>query len=53
MINILEVNAAEPDEFIRTVKALEPTFGGVNLEDSPSASDRNTSSPNRSTPGCC
>ncbi|MBS1238979.1 MAG: malic protein NAD-binding protein, partial [Deltaproteobacteria bacterium] len=29
----IEVNAAEPDEFIRTVKALEPTFGGVNLED--------------------
>jgi malate dehydrogenase (oxaloacetate-decarboxylating)(NADP+) len=29
----LEVNAASVDEFITVVKALEPTFGGVNLED--------------------
>jgi malate dehydrogenase (oxaloacetate-decarboxylating)(NADP+) len=29
----LEVNTTDPDEFIRTVKALEPTFGGINLED--------------------
>jgi malate dehydrogenase (oxaloacetate-decarboxylating)(NADP+) len=29
----LEVNTTDPDEFIRTVKLLEPTFGGINLED--------------------
>jgi len=29
----LEINATDPDEFIRTVKLLEPTFGGINLED--------------------
>jgi malate dehydrogenase (oxaloacetate-decarboxylating)(NADP+) len=29
----LEVNARDPEEFIRIVKALEPTFGGINLED--------------------
>lgn len=29
----LEVNAKTPDEFINIVKALEPTFGGINLED--------------------
>jgi len=29
----LEVKAASIDEFITVVKALEPTFGGVNLED--------------------
>ncbi len=29
----LELDTADPDEFIRTVKLLEPTFGGVNLED--------------------
>lgn len=29
----LEVNVREPEEFIRVVKALEPTFGGINLED--------------------
>ena len=29
----IEVNAKNPDEFIRTVRALEPTFGGINLED--------------------
>ncbi|MDR3630418.1 MAG: NADP-dependent malic enzyme [Desulfocapsaceae bacterium] len=29
----LEINATDPDEFIRTVKHLEPTFGGINLED--------------------
>jgi len=29
----IELDIADPDEFIRTVKALEPTFGGVNLED--------------------
>ncbi len=29
----LEVDAKEPDEFVRVVKALEPTFGGINLED--------------------
>ena len=33
ILSILEVNAAEPDEFIRKVKALKPTFGGANLED--------------------
>jgi malate dehydrogenase (oxaloacetate-decarboxylating)(NADP+) len=29
----LEINTTDPDEFIRTVKLLEPTFGGINLED--------------------
>ncbi len=29
----LEVNTEDVDEFVRTVKLLEPTFGGVNLED--------------------
>ncbi|MBT6615398.1 MAG: NADP-dependent malic enzyme, partial [Deltaproteobacteria bacterium] len=29
----LEINTEDPDEFIRTVKLLEPTFGGINLED--------------------
>jgi malate dehydrogenase (oxaloacetate-decarboxylating)(NADP+) len=29
----LEVDALDPDEFIRTVRRLEPTFGGINLED--------------------
>src|SRR5712691_7951336 len=29
----LEVNSHDPDELIRTVRLLEPTFGGINLED--------------------
>lgn len=29
----LELNTTNIDEFVNTVKALEPTFGGVNLED--------------------
>ena len=29
----LELNTKDVDEFIKTVKILEPTFGGVNLED--------------------
>ncbi len=29
----LEVNAPDPAEFVRIVAALEPTFGGINLED--------------------
>lgn len=29
----LELNTKDPDEFISAVKALEPTFGGINLED--------------------
>ncbi len=29
----IEVATTDPDEFIRTVKRLEPTFGGINLED--------------------
>jgi len=29
----LELNTKDIEEFIRTVKILEPTFGGVNLED--------------------
>src|ERR1700752_3267176 len=34
-IDVFDIEIAEedPDEFIRIVKALEPTFGGVNLED--------------------
>ena len=29
----LEIRASDVDEFVRVVQALEPTFGGVNLED--------------------
>nr|WP_294793202.1 NADP-dependent malic enzyme [uncultured Mucilaginibacter sp.] len=29
----LEINATTVDEFVTIVKALEPTFGGINLED--------------------
>lgn len=29
----IEVNTENPDEFIHCVKLLEPTFGGINLED--------------------
>ena len=29
----IEVNTDDPDEFVRIVAALEPTFGGINLED--------------------
>jgi malate dehydrogenase (oxaloacetate-decarboxylating)(NADP+) len=29
----LEINEKDPDKFIQIVKALEPTFGGINLED--------------------
>ena len=29
----LELDASDPDEIIRIVRALEPTFGGINLED--------------------
>jgi malate dehydrogenase (oxaloacetate-decarboxylating)(NADP+) len=29
----IELDAADPDEVVRIVKALEPTFGGINLED--------------------
>ncbi|PWK28470.1 malate dehydrogenase (oxaloacetate-decarboxylating)(NADP+) [Arcicella aurantiaca] len=29
----IELNTEDPEEVIRTVKILEPTFGGVNLED--------------------
>ena len=29
----IEVDASDPDQFIQTVAALEPTFGGINLED--------------------
>ena len=29
----IEVNEMDPEKFIQIVKALEPTFGGINLED--------------------
>lgn len=29
----IEINTSDPDEFIETVARLEPTFGGINLED--------------------
>lgn len=29
----IELNTSNTEEFIQTVKALEPTFGGINLED--------------------
>jgi malate dehydrogenase (oxaloacetate-decarboxylating)(NADP+) len=29
----IEIDSSDPDEIIRIVKAMEPTFGGINLED--------------------
>jgi malate dehydrogenase (oxaloacetate-decarboxylating)(NADP+) len=29
----LEIDTEDPDEFVRTVELLSPTFGGINLED--------------------
>lgn len=29
----IEISETDPDEFIKIVKSLEPTFGGINLED--------------------
>lgn len=29
----LELDVRDPEEFVKVVKALEPTFGGINLED--------------------
>ena len=29
----IEINEKDPDRFVEIVKALEPTFGGINLED--------------------
>ena len=29
----IEINEKDPDKFIETVKAISPTFGGINLED--------------------
>ncbi|KMQ50207.1 NADP-dependent malic enzyme [Chitinispirillum alkaliphilum] len=29
----IELDVSDPDEFIRIVKSMEPTFGGINLED--------------------
>ena len=29
----IELDSLDPDEFIKIVKSLEPTFGGINLED--------------------
>ncbi len=29
----IEINSQDPEEIVRTVKLLEPTFGGINLED--------------------
>ena len=29
----IELNCKDVEDFIRTVKAMEPTFGGINLED--------------------
>lgn len=29
----IEINSKDTEEFIRTVKAISPTFGGINLED--------------------
>jgi len=29
----IEINEKDPDKFIETVKAIAPTFGGINLED--------------------
>lgn len=29
----IEINTTDPDQFVEVVKLLEPTFGGINLED--------------------
>ena len=29
----IDINCSDPDEFIKIVESLEPTFGGINLED--------------------
>jgi malate dehydrogenase (oxaloacetate-decarboxylating)(NADP+) len=29
----IEINESDPDKFVQIVKSLEPTFGGINLED--------------------
>jgi malate dehydrogenase (oxaloacetate-decarboxylating)(NADP+) len=29
----IEVNEKDPEKFIQVVKAISPTFGGINLED--------------------
>lgn len=29
----IELNSKDPEELVRTIKMLEPTFGGINLED--------------------
>ncbi|TNE56073.1 MAG: NADP-dependent malic enzyme [Bacteroidetes bacterium] len=29
----IEIDATDPDKFVETVKAISPTFGGINLED--------------------
>ncbi|MDN5203579.1 NADP-dependent malic enzyme [Fulvivirgaceae bacterium BMA10] len=29
----IEIDAEDPDEFIKIVRSMEPTFGGINLED--------------------
>ena len=29
----IEINETDPDKFVQIVKSLEPTFGGINLED--------------------
>lgn len=29
----IEINTSDPDEFIRTVELISPTFGGINIED--------------------
>jgi len=29
----IEINTEDPEEFVKIVKSLEPTFGGINLED--------------------
>jgi malate dehydrogenase (oxaloacetate-decarboxylating)(NADP+) len=29
----IEINEKDPEQFVRIVKSLEPTFGGINLED--------------------
>lgn len=29
----IEINERDPEKFVQIVKALEPTFGGINLED--------------------
>src|SRR5205085_5166970 len=39
----IEINETDPEKFVQIVKSLEPTFGGINLEDIKARSEEHTS----------